>query len=195
MTMWTMILMMVITIIANPLAVCTWWSRDPLGLKMLQLDFRLWPFWETRLLLVGVIHHHPHHHHHPKDWSTIGRHHHHPEDFDIIILLNIIITINKSTLWRQLVCKISPFFITPLRSWWHPGRLSSPWLFSTTSGFAYFQWRWHLWTPQSSSFPQFIDAVKVFKMTAIDFQRSSKVILNPWYILLRWSSIELRSTK
>ena len=110
MTMWTMILMMVITIIANPLAVCTWWSRDPLGLKMLQLDFRLWPFWETRLLLVGVIHHHPHHHHHPKDWSTIGRHHHHPEDFDIIILLNIIIIINKSTLWRQLVCKISSFF-------------------------------------------------------------------------------------
>ena len=120
MTMWTMILMMVITIIANPLAVCTWWSRDPLGLKMLQLDFRLWPFWETRLLLVGVIHHHPHHHH-PKDWSTIGRHHHHPEDFDIIILLNIIviviivvndiaIIINKTTLWRQLVCKISSFF-------------------------------------------------------------------------------------
>ena len=95
----------------------------------------------------------------------------------------------------NLCVKYPLFLITPLRSWWHPGRLSSPWLFSTTSGFAYFQWRWHLWTPQSSSFPQFIDAVKVFKMTAIDFQRSSKVILNPWYILLRWSSIELRSTK
>ena len=43
------------------------------------------------------------------------------------------------------------------------GRLSSLWLFSTTSGFACFQSRWHLWWPQSSSFPQFIRCCKSFQ--------------------------------